>query len=306
MNRAFLKWTLALTIIILTIQAGAFAQGVFARKEHVIYSGDPVDPVFMKLGAWGGGRCEESNQNAYGGSRSIKVTPKDLYAGGRIDFLKSESLTQSFNQADAYLQIMTKFWGVQAGYDALTSGLGAVGSTDMYGGVYQGRQVRRVRIVLFFQGGQSVEAQVDLAGFRLQDDGWMAVSFPLAALKSKLNLTEYRLERMVISGDGSEAFHIGEIATVRDATPITADGGESKEVARNYPIAFQGFCRAGAAAVKYSWDFNNSDGIQEEAVGDLVYHKFTRAGDFVVTMTVSDVSAVKSPVSTTINVKVNE
>ena len=306
MNKTFLRWILAAAIIIVAIQAGAFAQGLFARKEQVIYAGDPVDPEVMRLGAWGGGWCEESNQNSYGGSRSIKVTPKDLYSGGRIDFLKPVDLNKSFGEDDAYLQLMTKFWGVQAGYDALTVGLGAEGSTDMYGGVYRSRQVRRVRLAFFFEGGQIIESQVDLAGFKLQEDGWMAVSIPVATLKSKLNLSDYKLERLVISGDGSEAFHIGEMATVRDATPITPDGGESKEVARNYPIAFQGFCRAGASAVKYSWDFNNSDGIQEEAVRDLVYHRFTKAGDFVVTMTVSDVFGIKKPVSATINVKVNE
>ena len=305
MNRGFLKWIIALVMIVLTIQGMAFAQGLFARKEQIIFSGDPIDPEVMKLAAWGGGWCEESPQNAYGGSRSIKITPKDLYSGGRIDFLKPVDL-KSFNEPDAYLQLMTKFWGVQEGYDALTTGLGAVGSTDMYGGVYQARQVRRVRIVLFFEGGKSVEAQVNLAGFKLQEDGWMAVAFPLATLKSEADLTDYRLERMVVAGDGSEAFNIGEIATIRDSTPIVPDGGESKEVARNYPISFQGFCRAGAAAVKYSWDFNDLNGIQEEAVGDLVYHKFTAAGNWVVTLTVSDIFGIKKPASTTIKVKVNE
>ena len=306
MNKSFVKWILALAVIVMAIQAASFAQGVFARKEQVVFGGDPIDPELMRLGAWGGGWCEESNLNAYGGSRSIKLTSKDLYSGGRIDFLKSMDLTQSFNEPDAYLQIVTKFWGVQAGYDLLTTGLGAAGSTDMYGGVYQPRQVRRVRIALFFEGGKSVETQVDLAGFKVQDDGWMAVSFPLAALKSKLGLADYRLERMVIAGDGSETFHIGEIATIRDTTPITPDGGESKEVARNYPIAFQGFARAGATALKYSWDFDSSDGIQEEAVGDLVYHRFTRAGGYSVTLTVSDIFGIKKPASATIDVKVNE
>ncbi|HET6454360.1 MAG TPA: PKD domain-containing protein [Armatimonadota bacterium] len=306
MNRAFIKWMLALAVVILIIQTGAFAQGVFARKEQIVYSGDPIDPDAMKLGAWGGGSCEESSQNAYGGSRSIKVTPKDLYSGGRIDFLKPLDLSKSFAEDDGYMQIITKFWGAQVGYDALTVGLGAAGSTDMYGGVYQSRQVRRVRVVLFFEGGQSTEVQMDLSGFKLQEDGWMVVSFPLAALKSKLGLPDYKLERLAIAGDGSEAFHVGEIATIRDSTPIIPGGGESKEVARNYPIAFQAFCRAGATPVKYSWDFDNTDGIQEQATGDLAYHTFTKAGNFQVTLTVSDVFGIKKPATATVEVKVNE
>lgn len=306
MNRAFLRWIMAVAIIVMAIQSMAFAQGLFARKEQVIFSGDPIDPDVMRLAAWGGGWCEESPQNTYGGSRSIKVSPLDLYSGGRIDFVKPMDLTQSFNLSDAYLQVVSKFTGAQAGYDALTTGMGAIGSTDMYGGVYKARQVRRLRVMLVFEGGKSIESQVDLASFRLQDDGWMIVSFPLAYLKSKLDLTDYRLERMVISGDGSEPFHVGEISITRDSTPITPDAGESKEVSRNYPIAFQGFCRAGATAVKYSWDFNDLNGIQEEAVGDLVYHKFTAPGNWVVTMTASDVFGIKKSAKSTIKAKVNE
>ena len=301
---------LALVVMVLATEAittCAYAQDVFARREQVIYDGDPMDQANIKLGSWGSGICGESTLNTYAGSRSIRITPKDLYAGGRIDFLKPVDLTRSFNEPDVYLQLVTKFWGVQAEQDWWAVGLGAPGSTDMYGGVSKpGRQVRSVRIVLFLEEGPVVECQADLSGYKLREGSWMNVSFPVAALKGKLDLPAYRLKRLVVTGDGSEPFHIGEIRTVRDTTPIRADAAEAKEVARNYSIAFQGFAESGASAVKYSWDFDKEDGIQGEAVGDLVYHRFTKAGDYVVTLTVSDVFGLKKPGTTTINVRVNE
>jgi outer membrane protein assembly factor BamB len=42
------------------------------------------------------------------------------------------------------------------------------------------------------------------------------------------------------------------------------------------------------AIEKYSWDFDNSDGVTEDALGAEVEHAFDTAGDFYVTLTVTD------------------
>jgi len=285
----------------------ALAQGLFARREQVIYEGNPVNQATIRLGNWGSGTCKESTQNTYSGSRSIEITPRGLFAGGRIDFANPVDLTNSFNNPDAYLQFVTRFRGVQSEYDDWAVGLGGPGATDMYAGVPRtARPVRRIRVMLEFEGGPAVERQVDVSAFRLSDDGWMNVSLPLAVFKSELSLPEYELKRLVITGDGMDPFHIGEIRTIRDTTPLQANAGQDKEVARNYLIGFQGVCESGATAVKYSWDFDQSDGIQEQAVGDLVYHRFSKAGNFTVTLTVSDLFGLKQPATSTIKVKVNE
>ena len=287
--------------------SSAFAQDLFVRAEQVIYRGDPSSRSGIKLGGWGSGMCEESTLHASSGSRSLKVTPKNLYAGGRIDFTNPVDLAKSFNMPDAYLQLEIKFGGTRSQYESWAVGLAPPGATDMYAGTTsKGKPVRRVRIMLCLDGGQKLESQVDLNGFMLSGEGWMTVSLPLAVLKGSLDLSEYKLRRLVIAGDGTVPFHIGEIRTIRDTTPLQADAGEEKEVAKNYNIAFHSTCRSGASAVKYSWDFDEQDGIQEEAVGDLVYHRFRKPGNLVVTLTVSDVFGLKEPSTSIINVKVNE
>ena len=308
------RWThlSILALVCIALAAGitggsALAQNLFAEEGQSVYSGQPAAASGVTLGAWGSGSCKESALNTYAGSYSLEITPKDLYAGGRIDFMAPVDITSSFNDPTSYLQLVTRFGGAQAGYDAFGMNISAVGSTDIYGGTARaGKQVRKVRIVLYLEDGSVVESQVDVASFKLSEDGWMKLSFPLAVLKGKLELPAYKVKRLVITGDGSEPFYIGEIKTVRDNTPLEANAGEEMEVARLYANVFHGFAQTGASAVKYTWDFNAVDGVQEESVGDLIYHRFSQAGSFVVTLTVSDVFGLKKPSTSTISVKVNE
>lgn len=299
--RAISLGMLALLWLIST--AGVSAQGVFSGEGITIYSGNTAG---ITLGSWGGGICKESTKNAYGGDKSIEITSKGLYQGGRLDFSKPVDLTSQFARDDAYLELVTKFRGTQETYDAWAMDVAAPSATDMYGGTATpGKQVKRIQIMLFLEGGQILESQVDISAYRLNEDGWMSVAFPLKYLKRDLNLPAYKLKRIVVTGDGSEPFYIGEIRTTVDSTPLTADAGEEKEIGKNYNVLFRGTSRS-ITGLKYSWDFDNSNGIQEEAVGDVVYHRFTRAGVYTVTLTVSDIFGLKKPATSTVKVTVNE
>lgn len=289
------------------IAGNVSAQNLFAETGQVIYNGSSIDTAGLKIGGWGSGSCEESNINTYSGSRSLKITPKDLYAGGRVDFVNPIDLTTAFNDPAMYLQLMCRFSGVQTGYDSWAVGVAAPNATDMYGGTGKtGKQVKKLRLALYFEDGHSTESVVELNGFKLGPDGWMGVSYPFAALKGKLDLKEYKIKRLVVTGDGSEPFYIGEIHLFKDRTAFQPNAGDEQEVARNYNIVFRGECQSGATPMKYSWDFDDKDGIQEEAIGDLIYHRFNKAGEFTATLTVSDPFGVKESASTTVHVVVNQ
>lgn len=305
--RSAIPMALVMTAAVAAFGGGAWAQGLFTLDSRTIYGGQLAAGSGITIGGWGSGTCEESTYNTYSGSRSLKITPKDLYAGGRIDFAEPMDLTSSFNDPDVYLQLVTRFAGVQPRYDSWAAGLTTPSAADLYGGTTRtGKQVRRVRLMLCLEGGPAVECQVDVSSFRFSEGGWMNVSFPLAVLKGKLDLPTYKIRRLVITGDGTEPFYVGEIRTIRDTTPLRVSAGEGKEVARNYSVVFRGVGETGASAVKYSWDFNKDDGIQEESVGDIISHRFATVGKYVVTLTLHDVFGLKKPAVSTANVKVNE
>lgn len=165
--------------------------------------------------------------------------------------------------------------------------------------------MRRIRLVLILDSGQSMECEADLSSFKRFSDGWMYISLPTSAFRGKLNLESYKIKRVVISGDGSEPFTIGSITTIQEKTPLEAISAGSKEVAVNYRTAFSARSKSGSTGVKYSWDFDSSDGIQEDAVGAVTAHQFRKPGNYVVTLTVSDIYNIKKPATTVVKVKVN-
>lgn len=294
---------------------------------------------------------EVSKGSIYSGSRAIEVTANGLFSGGRVDFLTPYNLTSEFKDPSAYLQVVCKFGadtgttggrgifpggmpGMPGGMPGMPGmgggaggrngmmmpggmpGMGGRGGTGMPGmsgtvGANVPIPSKRMQIIIEFDNGQYAECEGDVGSFSVNEDGWMNISFPLAVIKRGLEMTDFKVKRIAVCGDGTEVFRIGEIFTDFDTSPLSAsiESGEDKEVARNDKVSFTGYCNAGASAVKYSWDFDASDGIQEEGLGEIVYHRFRKATDkqpYIVTLTVSDTYGIKKPVTATIAVKVNE
>src|SRR5262249_11468634 len=105
-----------------------------------------------------------------------------------------------------------------------------------------------------------------------------------------------------------DTFFVGQITTVTDSDPISVEPLEEQVVAVNDRVEFVGNAEGGIAGLKYSWDFDKRDGVQEDAVGARVYHTYTKASPenepYVATLTVSDISGAKRPVSVETTVEV--
>ena len=71
----------------------------------------------------------------------------------------------------------------------------------------------------------------------------------------------------------------------------------------NEVVYFTGAASGGPGLV-YAWDFDDKDGIQEEAFGRDVTYRYRKAGTFKVTLTVSDPSGVRKPVTNQLTVEV--
>ena len=71
---------------------------------------------------------------------------------------------------------------------------------------------------------------------------------------------------------------------------------------------------AGISSLKYSWDYDASNGIQTESTEKVGHYVYTRGAKdssgndvpFVVTLTVSDADGIKAPVTVTANITVIE
>jgi PKD repeat protein len=111
---------------------------------------------------------------------------------------------------------------------------------------------------------------------------------------------------LAVFGDRYQQFFIGEISVLTDDTEIVVDPLDEPIAAINDQITFTGTAQGGASTLKYSWDFDAKDGIQEDQVGQVVTHTYRKAGTYKVTLTVADLDGLKKPSTTSVDVEVAE
>jgi hypothetical protein len=169
---------------------------------------------------------------------------------------------------------------------------------------------RQLRVALIFEGGQAVSGDHPVVSFPTPDPKWVRVAIPLTSFKTQRRLDTYRLKELRIFGDSPDTFYVGEIRTLSDNDPISIDPLDEQVVAVGDRVEFIGHAEAGVSAVRYSWDFDASNGIQEDAVGPRAAHTFRKPSaegkPFVVTLTVTDLAGVKDPARITTTIEVIE
>ena len=103
-----------------------------------------------------------------------------------------------------------------------------------------------------------------------------------------------------------------EATVIADETDLSVAPLDDQIIFALQPIAFVGAADGGASTIKYSWDFDARDGIQEDATGRTVTYAFPRSNTqngqqkYTITLTISDVDGLKKPVSTTLEVEVTD
>jgi hypothetical protein len=173
-----------------------------------------------------------------------------------------------------------------------------------------------MRLIITTTDGQKSEAYIEASTSSPIEKGWRMAGVPLQAIRG-FERTNKIIKDISFAGDVSTAFFVGDIRLVSDKTPITATPTfRNYQTSVNENVTFSASANGGSSVLKYSWDFDDADGIQEEAEGSTISHRFLTAsndlragarpgGVFNVTLTVSDAYGLKTPYSTVIKVKVN-
>ena len=324
----------------------------------------------ISLKSWGSGICSETEEDAFEGTTSIRVTTKNLFQGGILNWEKPVDLAGSFPDKSNLLRITFKsldgtvssggtgggapsgagkggggggvgsFDGGGAGAGGLGGGQGgrggpppgAGGRGGPGGGISGGPglgggagaagatlgTLKMMRLIIATTDGMKSEAFVPAATTVSVDRGWKQAGIPLQAIKG-FDRTNKIIKSISFSGDVTTAFYLGDIRVINDRTPIRAETTFKKATcALNDTLTFAARGYGGSSVLKYSWDFDDIDGIQTDAEGPTVKYRFRKAsndlqnaasmrpnGEFTITLTVSDSYGLKDPYVTTIKVKVN-
>lgn len=166
------------------------------------------------------------------------------------------------------------------------------------------RVMKQMRVVVVTADGKQYEAIAPFEPPITDQEGWFPIGVALGAFKGLS--PDARIKEVRVFGDAYGVFYVGEIRVATDPIPITGDAGEEQIVAANDLVRLEARASAGITPLKYSWDFDASDGIQEDAVGKVVTTRYRKPGEYIVTLTVSDFYGLKKPFVATTKVTVNE
>jgi hypothetical protein len=371
--------------------------GTHQGGSNTLYrAGISLKDQSISLNSWGSGICSETEEDAFEGSTSIRVTTKNLFQGGILNWDKSIDLSSLYADKANLLRITYKSldaavtnggggkaggpgFGGQGGGKGKGGGLGGggLGGGDLeanngndvgdnepssdpqqggaqggppgggFGGGRQGggRQggpggapggppgqgqnpggvgtstastLKMMRIIIGTTDGMKSEALIPATTTVSVDRDWKQAGVPLQAIKG-FSRTNKIVKNISFSGDVSTAFYLGDIRVINDRTPIRAETNFKNALVNiNNTLTFSAQGTGGSSVLKYTWDFDDADGIQVDAEGQTVKYRFRTAsndlknpstmrpnGEFTITLTVSDAYGLKEPYMTTIKVKVN-
>lgn len=287
----------------------------------------------ISVRGWGSGSISETDELAYEGIYSIRVSTRNLFQGGILAFSNSVDLSSAYSDKNSLLRMLVRpadqsltLGGGQPG-GAVGAGLaggppgdsgggrpGAAGAgrPGVGGGGAAASQsssadttLRNVRLIVTTSDGKKSEVYVPISTSGSGERGWKSIAVPLQAI-SGLGDTNKAVTEIAISGDAVTTFYLGELRVVNDSTPISGDvnhrlmnlarGDEVDLIARGF---------GGSSILKYTWDFDDRDGIQVDAEGQAVKRRFRVPGTYTITLTISDFYGLKAPYSTTVKATVN-
>lgn len=311
----------------MTALALGFLAAVPAQVDYSVYAGQPLATEQIVLQAWGSGTGEESSERSSAGQHSIKVTTSGYFQGVALKLGRKPDLKPFASSRENLLVFSVFPIEVQAGTAATGSGSGGSGVRPggMGGGGASGagvgaagagggssapstrptKQMENLRVILWTTDGKATELFLPLTSSGKAAGRWVRVGIPLPAIP-RFGRTNMVLDKIAVSGDARTIFYLGEIRVVTESTPIQGFLERTEmNLARGDEVLLTASAEAGYSVLEYAWDFDASNGVQDDAVGAAVYHRFRIPGEYIVTCTIRDKFGLKAPWKGTIKVTVN-
>ncbi len=161
-------------------------------------------------------------------------------------------------------------------------------------------QIDAVRLEFTLENGKkadvyrAIPASTDVSA----GEGWYSVNVPVSALN--LGGIDSPLKSVTIGGNQFGIFYIGrmKIASKSAAPTLTIDGPDKATPGQPVTLRVKG--DTDLDSLKYTWDFNSSDGQNDQSTGNIATTRyFTPNQDVTITLTASDLDGVNPPVKVT-------
>lgn len=298
--------------------AGAFLIAGIVQAQYIYKPTDALADQKIRLIPWGSGTIAETNEFIYDGTRSVRVSTRNFYQGGTIVFDSPRDMASLADDPGNLLMLTVqaptlklRMGNDEKSGEASTSkgdrsGLGDKDVSELKRvEIYFKEQLSKIRCVISTSDGLKSEVYFDLLSATTDSKGWKTVGVPLRAI-SGLERTNKQITQLSFSGDTYSSFYLGEIKIKNDQTPIYVEPNVRElNLALGDTIELIGLGAAGSTMLRYTWDFDDSDGIQVDTEGQAILRRFMKAGSYTITLTAADYYGLKAPTSTKIKVVVN-
>jgi len=311
----------------ITTAMAALALMGSALAQQKIYDGTrALGDQNIAVEGWGSGIITETTEASFEGTSSLRISTRNFFQGGSIKFNGGVKLADSYANRSNLLMFVLRVAGSStsgstgpAGGGPGTGASGGGGQvSDEGGGPGSGPRggqstsvaqnppgVDHVRVVITTTDGLRSEAYLDLSDTSLDQRGWRRAGIPLQAING-FDRTNKEIASIALSADEATTFYVGSIQIVEDTTPIMAEIPMGDlNIGSGDTVIFRANAQGGATRLVYEWDFDDKDGIQVDAEGRAVRHRFRNPGTFTVTVTVRDAFGLKEPTKRTLTVTVN-
>ena len=315
-----------------------------AHAQSIYIPNQPIKDQSVSLKGWGSGTIAETDEVASEGSFSLRVTTRNYFQGGIINFGKPIDLSGAFGDGNNLLKFAIRSSGEKPKFATTVGGAGAgggpsaggagaggagggggnrgggggaggfdgggAGQGGAGGGAATGTNIttdvplRNVRLVVTTTDGKKSEAYLSVRATGAEQ--WRNFSMPLQSING-FDKTNKIVQSIAISGDAISTFWVGEIRVINDTTTINGEMNfkDPINLATGDEREFVAYGFAGSTPLKYTWDFDDRDGIQIDAEGQTMKHKFRKPGKFKVTVTISDLYNKKKAITKSVDITVN-
>ncbi len=281
-----------------------------APGDVVLYNGTDVAAAGLAVAAWGGGTIEDSAEISFAKGHALKVTTLDPYQGARITFNKPVDLENNTADKTRMFLLTLRVTKVDRTFTAPPTEDTGNGFPGQFGGGAQTvsgiAPLKSLHLLFTLASGAQADILRPVPEVADGTEQWVSLAVPIAAIGFPAGAGNSPLQSVAVAGDDYAVFYVGQIKLIHDATPITAFAGARQDVAPRQPVTLHGTAAGGASALQYVWDFDDKDGVSEQAYGPDVTTQFLKAGDYKVTLTVSDIDGLKKPAAATMTVHVGQ
>lgn len=283
--------------LIKTLAVGFGLTWVIAACAQDLYNGQPLANSDIQIAPFGSGKIEETNEVALNGN-SFKTTFFGLHGGGWIAFQRGRDISQALQQPGALMKVALRLPVEQAS------------------GSSRPMTLSKIRIVIETTDGKLTESLHAIDKVKAANAQWYPMAVPLSAIPD-LARSNGIVKRIGISGDARSTVYIGEISVATDSTPIQGyflavingvqyDSRQSPRiiVASNDEILLYAFGDGGSSPLVYEWNLMSGNPAEVDASGATLRHRFPKAGEYTITLTIKDGAGRKQPATVTLKMTI--